>query len=276
MYILAIDDERLALDLLAEELSIVFPNDEIHRERKPSEALIWAQQLKEHGEKLDYAFMDIEMRGMTGLELAFGLKKIFPNVVLFFCTAYNQYAFDAFGLCAKGYLLKPIKASDIERVLNEMVTDWRKEENIRPKDIRVQTFGYFEFFVDGMPIKFERAKAKELLAFLVDNHGAAVTTEQIAMALWENEEYDRRIKNMATVIVTSLRNTLKKAGAEDILIKNWNQLAIDVSKIKCDAYDYEKWDAVAVNSFRGEYMKNYSWAEFTAARYTSIQQKNNG
>ena len=79
------------------------------------------------------------------------------------------------------------------------------------------------------------------------------------------------MKNRTTTTVTSLKNSLKVAGAEDILIKTWNHLALDITKIKCDAYDYEKWDAVAVNSFHGEYMTNYSWAEFTTGKYVKME-----
>ena len=61
------------------------------------------------------------------------------------------------------------------------------------------------------------------------------------------------------------------AGIEDILIKTWNHLAVDISKIKCDAYEYEQGDLVAINSFHGEYLVNYSWAEFTTARYTQME-----
>ena len=63
-----------------------------------------------------------------------------------------------------------------------------------------------------------------------------------------------------------------KSGIEDILIKTWNHLAVDVSKIKCDAYEYEQGDLVAINSFRGEYLTNYSWAEFTTATYSQMKQ----
>ena len=50
-------------------------------------------------------------------------------------------------------------------------------------------------------------------------------------------------------------------------------LSVDITKFKCDAYDYEKWDAVAVNSFHGEYMVNYSWAEFTTGRYIHMEME---
>ncbi|MGN0108212.1 MAG: response regulator [Hominilimicola sp.] len=275
MYILVVDDEQLALNSLINELKIAFPSAALHAERNPMVAVEWAKELSAQGETLSYAFTDIKMNGMNGLELAKQLKSVYPQVTLLFCTAYSEYALDEFGLFAKGYLMKPVRAKDIERVLDEMVTDWRAEPTGLTRDIRVKTFGHFEVFVDGIPITFEREKSKELLAYLVDRHGSSVTTEQIAEVLWEDEPYDRKLKNRATATVTSLKNSLKTVGADDILIKTWNHLALDVTKIKCDAYDYEKWDAVAVNSFHGEYMVNYSWAEFTTGRYVKMGAERN-
>ena len=124
MHILALDDEQWALESIAQELAIVFPHAGIREETKPSSAISWAATLVEQGESLDFAFLDIQMRGMDGLEVARHLKALHPKVAIFFCTAYSEYALDAFGLCAKGYLLKPVQAKDIERVLDEMVEDW--------------------------------------------------------------------------------------------------------------------------------------------------------
>ena len=116
-------------------------------------------------------------------------------------------------------------------------------------------------------------KAKELLAYLIDRYGSSVTTEQIAVVLWEDRPYDRTLKNYVATVVKALRNALGDAGVEDILIKTHNHLAVDVQKFKCDSYDFEKWDVAAINSFRGEYMADYSWAEFTNGRYANIAQK---
>ncbi|MGN0613440.1 MAG: response regulator, partial [Porcipelethomonas sp.] len=263
MYILAVDDEEMVLSDFSHELNKVFPECDIKFEKNPKSALEWAKSLEENGDLLSYAFLDIQMETMDGLELAYQLKVLFPDVVLIFCTAHSKYAYDAFGLFAKGYLLKPVNAEQIQRVLDEMVKDWRQTLSTLNRDIRAQTFGNFEFFVDGKPVIFKREKSKELLAFLIDRHGASVTTQQIANTLWENMTYDQKLKNMTTTVISSLRNTLNDEGIGNLLIKSWNHLAIDISKIKCDAYDFENMDAVAVNSFKGEYMTNYSWAEFT-------------
>ena len=146
-------------------------------------------------DELRYAFPDIQMDNSSGLELSRQLKMICPDIVLIFCTAYSEYALAAFNLYAKGYLMKPIRAEDIRRVLDEMVTDWRTEQSQLPRDIRMRTFGHFEDFVDGKVLEFKRQKAKELLAFLVDRHGAAISTKEISATLWEDFGYNPQTKN---------------------------------------------------------------------------------
>jgi DNA-binding LytR/AlgR family response regulator len=55
----------------------------------------------------DIAFLDIQMPGLTGLEVAQGIEGA-TRVV--FVTAYDQYAVEAFEARAVDYLLKPLKA----------------------------------------------------------------------------------------------------------------------------------------------------------------------
>lgn len=263
MKILAVDDEKIILNSFVEEVKKVFPNGDIHSFSDGKEALDYLKEIIDAGEKLSYAFLDIKLRGMTGIELAKDIKKLCPDTHIIFCTGYSEYAFQAYDVFAKGYLLKPVVAEHIKRTLDQMITDWRKEVTELPKNIRVQTFGNFAVFVDDKPIVFEREKAKELLAYLIDRKGASVSSAEIATVLWEDKESDNSTMAQVRVIRSSLIKTLKQAGISEIVTKAWNSLALDVSKIKCDAYDFENGDAAAVNSYRGEYMANYSWAEFT-------------
>ena len=276
MKILALDDEQLALAGLLREIKTVFPHAEITALTDAAGAAAYAKTLKERGDELEYAFCDVELPETNGLETAKMLKTYFPKIRLFFCTAYGKYALDAFGMRAKGYLLKPVRAKDITDVLDEMVDGWKAEAGAGQYEVRVQTFGDFEVFVSGKPLKFSRAKAKELLAYLVDRKGAGVTTERIAAVLFENENYDRKLKNAVTRTVSFLKADLKAVGIERILVKSWNRLSVDASAIKCDAYLYEKGDLTAVNAYRGEYMSAYSWAEFSIGKFDEMKAKENG
>lgn len=57
---------------------------------------------------IELVFMDIEMPGLTGLELS---KLISAQARIIFTTAYKQYAFDSYEVQALDYLLKPINYS---------------------------------------------------------------------------------------------------------------------------------------------------------------------
>ena len=56
----------------------------------------------------DFAFLDIRMPGLTGIEVAAALADTSPATRVVFVTAYNQYAVDAFEHGAIDYLLKPV------------------------------------------------------------------------------------------------------------------------------------------------------------------------
>lgn len=57
--------------------------------------------------------------------------------------------------------------------------------------------------------------------------------------------------------------TLKEAGIEDIITKQWNSIAIDKAKIDCDYYDFLGGNQQAQNTYLGEYMPEYGWASAT-------------
>ena len=265
MRILAVDDERLVRKGLIEELNKVFPNAEIDDFEDGMDAISFLKGLAEQQESIAYAFLDIKLRGMTGIELAKEIKGIMPNAKIVFCTGYSEYAFEAYTVFAKGYLMKPVTAEDIERMLDAMDGDWRNQLSDTDCKLTVQTFGNFEVFVEDKPLVFKREKAKELLAYLVDRNGASATSAEIAAVLWEDKPFDRSVKSQYSTVVASLKETLREAKAEKVLVKTWNHIAIDRDKIKCDVYDFLEGDVSAINTYRGEYMTNYSWAEFTNA-----------
>ena len=63
-------------------------------------------------------FLDIQMPGCTGLEVAASLASPRPHII--FCTAFDQYAVDAFELNAVDYLLKPVNRARLQKALERV------------------------------------------------------------------------------------------------------------------------------------------------------------
>ncbi len=68
----------------------------------------------------DIVFMDIEMPGLTGIEVADALTELEKQPKLVFTTAYEEHAVKAFELNAVDYLLKPFNKDRLEQALQKI------------------------------------------------------------------------------------------------------------------------------------------------------------
>lgn len=263
MRILAADDERTALNILTRAIRGAAPDAELRTFESVSAVLA---ELDEKRFLPDVAFLDIEMPGMTGLELARRMKQYAPKVNIVFVTSYSQYALEALALRPSGYVMKPVDEAQVRAELRNLRNPPARTQPARR--IRVQCFGEFEVFADGIAVFFPRAKAKELLAYLVDRRGANCTAEKIAEALWEDGVYDRARQKQLSTIRSDMIKSLEAMGADMIVKKSATAIAVDPNTFDCDYYMALAGDTVSINSYLGEYMAAYSWAEFTTAALT--------
>jgi two-component system, LytTR family, response regulator len=68
-------------------------------------------------EKPDLVFLDIDMPGLSGLDLVYLIDDLQVKVV--FTTAHQEYAVQAVETIAVGYLLKPVQPDDLKRILDK-------------------------------------------------------------------------------------------------------------------------------------------------------------
>ena len=244
--------------MLHDAIAEAEPDAEISDFRLGLDAVSWIQ---ERGIRPEVVFTDIQMPGLTGLELAERLKQLAPEAKVVFVTAYD-YAVDAYRLHAAGYIMKPVGPGRIREELDCM----ELRPGPGPDRLKVRCFGYFEVFWKDRPVRFDRNKTKELLACLVDREGAFCTAGEIITTLWENPSEVKDAKHYLRVLIGDLSASLKSIGMEDVLIRKRGQWAIDRSRIDCDYYRMLQGDMDAVNAFRGQYMTQYSWAELTTGR----------
>ena len=102
MNILAVDDEPIMLWSLKNSLKKIFTkkDDSVNGFDEIDDAMNYIDSLT--NEKLDYAFLDIKLRGIDGINFAALIKEKQPGVKIVFCTAYSDKALDAFEVNAIG------------------------------------------------------------------------------------------------------------------------------------------------------------------------------
>lgn len=111
MIAIAIDDEPIALDIVASHASKVPFLDLRGSFNNAFEAIAYLQQ-----NKVDLIFLDIKMPDISGIEFLKALSK--PPMVIF-TTAYSEHAVQSFELDAVDYLLKPFSLSRFLKACNK-------------------------------------------------------------------------------------------------------------------------------------------------------------
>ena len=253
LQVVAVDDEELSLVGLCSAILQAIPNSQVHSFKCSDDVIQFAKT-----SPIDIAFLDISLGDSSGISLACVIKKYHPNVNIIFVTGYTQYARSAMELHASGYILKPITK---EKIIQE-VSDLRYAvpmQSLQP--VRITTFGNFSISIGGKDVRFKYAKTKELFAFLVDRRGAFCTNASIIGILWEDSFEDKNsyLRNLRQ----DLKETFLSFGRNDVILVRRGEMALDVSKVWCDYYEWLNESASKEAVYRGEYMSQYSWAETT-------------
>ena len=265
MNILSVDDEYYALELMKSALEEVAGSSTVYLCRDVRSAIQTATE-----NKIDVAFLDIHMPEKNGVELAKELKFLNPKVNIVFATGFSEYMKEGIDLRMSGYIMKPVTPEAVKTELENLRNpiEWNAE-----KRIKILTFGNFDVFVDGAPLKFDRKQAKEIFAYLIDKRGTSATYPELAAMLWEDEEYDRTKQKNLQVYIASLVKSLHAVDVKDLILKNRQGILVNTKIVDCDYYRFLEGDTRAINSFTGQYMSSYSWAEFTVGYLENQMQK---
>ena len=76
------------------------------------------------GISFDLAFLDIQMKNMSGIELAKFIRKTDSNMLLVFVTSFKQYALDGYDVNAMHYLIKPLSLAKLLPILDRARVIW--------------------------------------------------------------------------------------------------------------------------------------------------------
>jgi len=128
------DDEELAREELCFLLGQAGEVEIVGQAADGPSALQMTEELKP-----DLLFLDVQMPGLTGFEVARRLIQNGTLPQLVFVTAFDQYAIDAFSVNAVDYLLKPVDAErleqTLERVRGRMASQQAARSVLTPTDL---------------------------------------------------------------------------------------------------------------------------------------------
>ena len=254
MKIVIVDDERRAWQMLEKVLRDLGETD--------IAAFPCAEDALAHIRRsgCDLAFLDIEMPGMGGMELATALSALPDPPMTVFVTAYPEYALRAWDVDAADYLLKPFGTDRVRRALERAARRPGRKPPGLPR-VEARCFPTFGLWVDGAPLDFGNRKARELLAYLVHTQGEWTGMDSIIFALFEDRE-EKSAKDYYRQVLHRLKATLRGAGVEHMVQSAYGKVQVDPSAFTCDYYRYLKGEK---GLFFGEYLSDYSWAEPTLA-----------
>jgi two-component system, LytTR family, response regulator len=174
---LVIDDEQPARERLKQLLTAHADIDVVGEADDGVEA---AEKIAELAP--DLVLLDIQMPGASGLDVAASLGKPRPAVI--FCTAFDQYAVDAFELSALDYLLKPVNRARLASALDRVRATASQPGRDRAIEQLTQAQGMAPTrFLARRGNRFRVVPAEDVVAFtFVDGvTHLLTTTEQFSM-----------------------------------------------------------------------------------------------
>ena len=253
MNILITDDERFMREDLQKAVERIHPGNTYFFAENFDGAV---EAVREN--EIEVAFLDVNMPGKTGLELAKEIKVIRPDINIIIVTAHAEYALNALRLYVSGFILKPVMDNELKEALDHLRVPVKEKES--DKKLTVRCFGNFEVFCSGKSVSFSRQKGKELLAYLICLNGATANRGEICANLFEDISEAKGYEHLKKA-VQSLKKDLDKHGVSEVLIHSRNSYAVNTALIDCDYYDYLSRKPGSKDSYRGQFMSQYSWAE---------------
>ena len=166
------------------------------------------EALLKFNKEIHLVILDIQIPFVNGLTVLKEIRKQSKLPVLIL-TAFSdeEYKIDAFTSLADGYMEKPFSLPLLKaRIDSLMQKNYGQVEKFSYKNVEVDFSGY-SAKVDGKPVDMN-AKEVEILKYLFENEGQALTREQILDYVWKETEeipFDRVID----VYIKELRKKLK-------------------------------------------------------------------
>lgn len=170
--------------------------------------------------KPNIVFLDINMPGMSGFDLASIIRKNNNETVIIFVTAYENYALKAFEIEALDYVLKPFDEARLESTIKRIKSHFNLNDN---KD------GYMDDKIQKILEKLDKEE-KKLKKLPCEHYGKIifVQIEDICFCYTENDKTYVKLKDKEYTTLYNLSEIEEKTS----LIRVHRSFVINKDNIK--------------------------------------------
>ncbi len=255
MRAIIVDDEPLMIRKFVRLTEDITDLEVVGRFEDAMEALDYVKN-----NPVEAVFLDVEMPEISGIELARRMRRIQNSIIIVFVTAFDEYIRDSNEIGGDYYVIKPYTKEILEIMMKKLRLLVRRQN----KEIHIQMFGRFLVKKNGEPVALS-GKAKEILALVATRRGKEISNEEIYYTLWEGRPYSNANMSVYYNALRRLKNALKKAGIEDLLVSTVRGQTVNTELFDCDYYAWKDKDASSQKLFEGEFLTEYSWGEYILA-----------
>lgn len=143
---------------------------------------------------------------------------------------------------------------------------------LKRKKVKAVTFGVFDIFSNGEPVRFRNKKSKELLALCIDRRGGELLMNDAIESLWPEKGLNERSKRLYRKAVSNLKETLRNNGIEEIFVSRRGSCYVRAKYMDCDYYRFLSDPRKYCIEFMGEYLLHYPWGERTLGLLVRLTQ----
>jgi two-component SAPR family response regulator len=247
-----IDDERPALD----ELSYLLRENAVEvigSFQNTTGALDFILR-----ENPDIVFLDIELRGVNGIDFGVELQNSAGAAVIF-VTAYPEYALEAFHAYPLDYIVKPVDEEHLARTLRHVRETTAARRADADSRLSIRCFGTLEITYGGRPIRLPTKKTRELLAYLLCSEGTAIYRDDLMRLVFRSD--GQKSANNLRVSLFRVRKAFQEAGVGTDVFFIQEDLSAKLGGGVCDIVDFQRF----LRSYTLITAKNAARAEQIAA-----------
>ncbi len=220
MKVAILDDEKIYLDLIRQEVGRVFPNIECIRQYADSEGLLY--DLAE-GIRYDIYFLDVELPGVDGMTAAREIRKQDTDANIIFITAFAKYAAESYDVRAYQYILKSQISEKLPKVLRHIA-----------EELQVSAV---EYYVAETSTRYDRIALRDILYIYKEKKYAIFATQQgdfrqrlTVSKIWEQLEHKHFVWADRGVIVNIKK--VQRVMKNELVLENGIVIKISRSNLQ--------------------------------------------